>query len=678
MKQTILTILAFATVLTANSKTFTLTSIDKELTAEIQVDKQLSFNLRDTKQQIVSRAEIAMQTTIGTWGVQGKVLSAEKKEVHGQIASPFYKKSKVADDYRMLKLRFKGFSIEFRMYDEGLAYRFISNTKRAFNVIDETETIMLPEDFTAWIPYAPSRTKKDETTLEEQLWTDHQSQYACMKISDAVKDKLMINPFVVNLNNGEKLCIAESDINDYPGMYLTVPSSSPLPTSPRRGGESSKFQVPSSKCELHSKFAAYPVETEDGGHGNVERLVKKRADYIARVEGERTFPWRIFIVAENECRLPESDMVYRLASENKIGDTSWIRPGKTAWDWWNNSTLFGIDFKAGFNTETYKYFIDFAARYHLEYILIDEGWFDRKTTNIFDVVQDLDLKAILAYAKAKGVGVWLWTGFLSLDRDLERAASHYAAMGVKGFKIDFFDRDDQWMMAEMWRMADVCAKNKLMIDFHGCSKPSGLQRTYPNVLNYEAVFGLEQLRWSKPELDMVAHDVTLPFTRMVAGPMDYTPGAMRNSVKGMYYPNKKNPMSQGTRAHQVATYVVFDSPFNMLADSPSLYIKEDATTRFISQIPTVFDETKVLDGKIGEYVVIARRKGDTWYIGAMNNWKSRKINIDLPSEMKTLHIFADGINAKTVAEDYSISTKENVKTITITLAPGGGWVGIGK
>lgn len=653
MKRILFSFIAIAVALTANCKTFTLTSLNKELTAEIQIDKQISFSLRNTKQTVISRANMSMHTTLGIWGSESKLLSTEKREVHEQIASPFYKKSNVSDDYRMLRLWFKGFGIEFRMYDEGLAYRFISKTKEAFNVVDEMEEITLPEDFTAWIPYAPSRTKKEDMTVEEQLWTDHQSQYACMKISETTKGKLMINPFVINLNHGEKLCIAESDINDYPGMYLVNDGHG-----------------------LHSKFAAYPIETEVGGHGNVEKLVKKRADYIAKISGERTFPWRIFIVAENECRLPESDMVYRLATKNQISDTSWIRPGKTSWDWWNNSTLFGIDFKAGFNTQTYKYFIDFAVKYGLEYILIDEGWSSKTTTDIFDVVPELDLKEILSYAKAKGIGVWLWTGFLSLNRDLERAASHYASMGVKGFKIDFFDRDDQPMMAEMWRMADVCARNKMMIDFHGCSKPSGLQRTFPNVLNYEAVFGLEQLRWSKPELDMVAHDVTLPFTRMVAGPMDYTPGAMRNSVKGMYYPNKKNPMSQGTRAHQVAEYVVFDSPFNMLADSPSLYIKEDETTKFIAQIPTTFDEMRVIDGKIGEYIVVARRKGSTWYIGALNNWKARKIDIQLPVEAKSMQIFADGKNASRVAEDYCVSTQSNIKEFTISLAPGGGWAGI--
>lgn len=648
--------------MSAEGKTYRLESFSRQLVAEIKVDKTISFSLCSSRQQVLGNSYISMQTDNEIWGKNSKLLKVSKHETHNTIASPFYKKSEVKDDYRQLLLQFKEFSIEFRMYDDGLAYRFIKTTSNEQTIKDESAAYAIAKDFTAWVPYAPSRTKKDAPTLDEQLWTDHQSRYSCMKLSETIKGKLMINPFVVNLDYGEKLCIAESDINDYPGMYLTTDSTHCLPEG--------------AALALHAYFAHYPTEVEAGGHGQIEKLVRKRGDYIAKISGKRSFPWRAFIVTANECGLYESDMVYRLATECRLNDTSWIKPGKASWDWWNNSSLYGIDFKAGFNTETYKYFVDFAAKYGLEYILIDEGWFSSKTTNIFDITPNFDLEEIINYASSKGIGVWLWTGFLSLERDLEKAVNHYSKLGVKGFKIDFFDRDDQIMMNFMWKVADVCARHKMMIDFHGCSKPSGLQRTYPNVLNYEAVFGLEQLRWSKPDLDMVSHDVTLPFTRMVAGPMDYTPGAMRNSLKGMYYANKKNPMSQGTRAHQVAEYVVFESPFNMLADSPSLYMKEDATTRFISAIPTTWDETRVLDGKIGEYIVIARRKGSNWYIGVLNNWTARDLEIELPVTIGRMKIFADGINSHRVAEDYSISTVSNVSKIKIHLAPGGGWCGI--
>lgn len=668
MQKRIIAALAFfmLPLMATIGKTYKLESFNKQLAAEINVGERLSFSLSNKRQQVLGNSFICMQTDNGIWGENSKLRKAIMKEVHNTISSPFYKKAEVKDDYKQLLLQFNGFNLEFRMYDDGLAYRFIKTTTTDLIVKNEMAAYVVPKDFTAWVPYAPSRTKKEETTLDEQLWTDHQSRYSYMKLSETVKDKLMINPFVINLDFGEKLCIAESDINDYPGMYLTTHDTQ-LTTDGKLCAE----------MVLHSYFAHYPTKVEAGGHGQIEKLVKQRADYIAKVSGKRSFPWRTFIVTANECGLYESDMVYRLATECKLSDISWIKPGKTSWDWWNNSSLYGVDFKAGFNTATYKYFVDFAAKYGLEYILIDEGWFSGKTTDIFDITPNFNLEEILEYASSKGVGIWLWTGFLSLERDLEKAVSYYSKMGVKGFKIDFFNRDDQIMMHFMWNVAEVCARHKMMIDFHGCSKPSGLQRTYPNVLNYEAVFGLEQLRWSKPDLDMVQHDVILPFTRMVAGPMDYTPGAMRNSLKKMYYPNKKNPMSQGTRAHQVAEYVVFDSPFNMLADSPSLYIKEDETTRFISAIPTTWDETKVLDGKIGEYIVISRRKGKNWYIGVLNNWTSRDLEITLPETISEMKIFADGINSHRVAEDYHVSTIRNVSTIKIHLAPGGGWTGMG-
>ncbi len=664
MKKTILFVMgSLFLTLGCFAENYQLQSLNGNLQAEIKVGKDITFSLKDSKQIILKDSRIAMQLKSDIWGENDKVLSVRKKHIHNIISSPFYKKAEVKDDYNLLLLHFENFNLEFRMYDDGLAYRFQGLKKGEIIIENEVAEYVLPKDFNAWVPYAPSRTKKDDCTQEEQLWTDHQSRYSYMKISDITTNKLMISPLVISLDGGEKLCLAESDINDYPGMYLTT--------------------VNGQRSTINGFFAHYPARLEIGGHGNIEKLVKGRTDYIAKTDGKRNFPWRTFIITENDGQLVETDMIYRLATPCKINNLSWIKPGKTAWDWWNNSALFGVDFEAGFNTETYKYFIDFSAKYGLEYILVDEGWFNTESTDIFDLAAELNLQEVINYANSKGIGVFLWAGFLSLERDMEKATKHYAQMGIKGFKLDFLDRDDQVMMDFMWKVAEECAKNHLMLDFHGCSKPSGLQRTYPNVLNYEAVFGLEQMRWSKPSVDQVTHDVTLPFTRMVSGPMDYTPGAMRNSLKEMYYPNKKNPMSQGTRAHQVAEYVVFDAPFNMLADSPSLYMKEDETTRFIAQIPTVWDETVVLDGKIGEYIVVAHRKTDTWYIGALNNWTSRDLDLDISkfiSHTSNLAIFADGKNSEKVPEDY-LYTTINIPTdgkIKIHLAPGGGWTAIQK
>lgn len=645
------------------AKNFQLQSPNGNLQTEIIVGKDITFTLKNARQVILKESRIALQLKCDVWGENDAVLLAKKESFQNVISSPFYKKAEVKDSYNLLSLHFKDFNLEFRMYDDGLAYRFQGKIKGEIIVENEVAEYVLPKDFNAWVPYATSRTKKDDCTQEEQLWTDHQSRYTYMKLSDITSNKLMISPLVISLDEGQKLCVAESDINDYPGMYLMT--------------------LNGQQSTINGFFARYPTETAIGGHGNIELLVRGRTNYIAKTAGNRNFPWRTFIITENDGQLVETDMIYRLATPCKIDNLSWIKPGKTAWDWWNNSALFGVDFEAGFNTETYKYFIDFSAQYGLEYILIDEGWFDTKSTNIFDLAPELNLREVISYANSKNVGVFLWAGFLSLERDLEKATRHYAQMGIKGFKVDFFNRDDQAMMNYMWRFAEECAKNELMLVFHGCSKPSGMQRTYPNVVNYEAVFGLEQMRWSKPEVDHVTHDVTLPFTRMVAGPMDYTPGAMRNSLMGMYYPNKKNPMSQGTRAHQVAAFVVFDSPFNVLADSPSRYIKEDETTCFIAQIPTVWDETVALDGKIGEYVVVAHRMNDKWYIGALNNWTSRDLVIDISniiSHTSSLEIFADGKNSEKVPDDY-VNTTINIPAdgkIKIKLAPGGGWAAIQK
>ena len=686
MKKLFLLSIVIAVASLATAKQFSLTSPDHKLVSEVKINEEITFNLKIFGKNIINDSPIAMQLQDNTWGKKERLIKSYKRHINTVIESPLYKKNSVIDKYNQLLLQFAEFEIEFRMYDDGLAYRFIGKHDGNIIVKDEKAQYNVSHDYEAWIPYAPSRMKKADCTKEEQLWTDHQSRYLHTKISNADKNKLMITPLVLDLENGRKLCFAEADICDYPGMYLE-----------QDGKENAVM--------LNGVFAAYPTQIEEGGHGNIEKLVKDRADYIAATEGERTFPWRTMIVTDNAGGLIETDMVFRLAKECQIKDISWIKSGKTTWDWWNNSALFNVDFKAGFNTDTYKYFIDFASQYGLDYILIDEGWFDTQSADIFQLSPELDLKEIIRYAETKNIGVLLWTGYLSFERNLEKAVSHYAKMGIKGFKIDFFNRDDQLMIDDMWKFARICADHKLVVDFHGCSKPWGIQRTYPNVLNYEAVFGLEQMRWSKKDVDMVTHDVILPYTRMVAGPIDYTPGAMRNSLKGMYYPNKKNPMSQGTRAHQVAEYIVFDAPLNMLADSPSAYIKEDETTKFISQIPTTWDNTVFLDGEIGEYIVIAHRKGTKWFIGALNNWEERDIVIDLSkigiTDTYTLTTFSDGLNADKVAEDFvkseSLKVKEskslkveNSQTsqthqtpqtpqtpqTTIHLAPGGGWTGI--
>ncbi|WP_394370739.1 glycoside hydrolase family 97 catalytic domain-containing protein [Pedobacter endophyticus] len=370
-------------------------------------------------------------------------------------------------------------------------------------------------------------------------------------------------------------------------------------------------------------------------------------------------------------------MVYKLAAPSRLADASWVKPGKVAWEWWNHWGLSKVDFEAGINTKTYQAYIDFAAKNGIEYVILDEGWAVDKKADLFQVVPEIDLKKLIAHAKAKNVGIILWAGYYAFERDLEKVCKHYAEMGVKGFKIDFMDRDDQQMVDFHYRAAAVAAKYKLMLDFHGTYKPTGINRTYPNVINFEAVHGLEQMKWTGPELDQVTYDVTFPFIRMVAGPVDYTQGAMRNATKRTHRGINDEPMSQGTRCRQLAQYVIFESPLNMLCDSPTNYEKEQESTDFISAIPTVWDQTVALDGEIGKYIAIARKKANHWYVGAMTNWDDRKLDIDLSflgEGNYVAEVYRDGVNANRIASDYkkeTITIPANRK-MTISMAKGGG------
>jgi alpha-glucosidase len=377
--------------------------------------------------------------------------------------------------------------------------------------------------------------------------------------------------------------------------------------------------------------------------------------------------------------LIENDIVYRLGSPLKLKDTQWINPGKVAWDWWNANNVFGVNFKSGINTETYKYYVDFASRYGLEYIILDEGW--SKPSDLFEINPDMNMDELFAYAKSKNVGIILWVTSKALDDKMQEALDRFEKLGVKGIKVDFMQRDDQVMVNFYEKVAVEAAKRKLLVDFHGAYKPTGFSRAYPHVLTREGVYGLEQSKWATNNTPEEA--VTIPFTRMFAGPMDYTPGAMRNAAKGMFAPIFNQPMSQGTRCHQLAMYVVYESPLQMLCDSPSMYLREPEVMEFLSVVPTTWDETRALNAKAADYLTVARKKGDDWYIGSMTDWTPRDFDIDLSflgeGKCQAL-IFADGINADRVGSDYTKTKRDVTKSdrLTIHLAPGGGWAAIFK
>ena len=656
-KLTVLLMCVLCAFIAQAQKTFTLSSPDGKLQTTITTGDKLTYDITCNGRQILAASPISMTLDNGeVWGEKAKLSGTSRKSVDRMIPSPFYRANELRDYYNELTLRFKkDWNVEFRAYDDGIVYRFINRSKKPLKVVDEEVDYRFPNDMTATVPYV--RTGKDGD-FNSQFYNSFENTYTTDKLSKLNKRRLMFLPLVVDAGEGVKLCITESDLENYPGLYLSVAE-----------GENS----------LKGTFAPYPKRAEQGGHNKLQMLVKEREAYIAKVDTPRSFPWRMAIVTTADKDLAASNLSYLLAAPSRLSDISWIKPGKVAWDWWNDWNLDGVDFVTGVNNATYKAYIDFAASKGIEYVILDEGWAVNLKADLMQVVKEIDLKELVDYAASKNVGIILWAGYYAFERDMENVCRHYAAMGVKGFKVDFMDRDDQEMTAFNYRAAEMCAKYKLILDLHGTHKPAGLNRTYPNVLNFEGVNGLEQMKWSPASLDQVKYDVMIPFIRQVSGPMDYTQGAMRNASKGNYYPCNSEPMSQGTRCRQLALYVVFESPFNMLCDNPGNYMREPESTDFIAGIPTVWDESIVLDGKMGEYIVTARRSGNVWYVGGITDWTARDIEVDCSflGDDKTHNatLFKDGVNAHRVGRDYkreSLSIKKNSK-LKIHLAPGGGF-----
>ena len=638
-------------------KSYTLCSPDGHLRTTVAAGDELTYDIAVDGRTVLEPSPLALRLDDGrTWGPHARVRKAERTSADAAIPSPLYRSAEVRDRYNGLILRMKDdWSVEFRVYDDGVAYRFASSAKAPFRIASEQVEYRFPADFEATVPYVARGREGD---FEDQFFNSFENTYATAPLSALNSGRLMFLPLAVDAGDGVKVCITETDLNGYPGLYLT--------------------NAGAAENGLRGIFASCPEKLEQGGHNNLQMLVRKRKEHIAEVDAPRTFPWRVAIVG-SDADLAASDLSWLLAAPSKIADTSWIRPGKVAWDWWNDWNLAGVDFRAGVNTETYKYYIDFAAAKGIEYVILDEGWAVNGKADLMQVVPEIDLKEIVAYGALKNVGIILWAGYWAFDRDMERVCEHYAEMGVKGFKVDFMDRDDQRMTAFNHRAAETAARYGLVLDLHGTHKPAGLNRTWPNVLNFEGVHGLEQMKWSPESVDQMKYDATIPFVRQAAGPMDYTQGAMRNASRGNYRPVNTEPMSQGTRCHQLALYVVLDSPLNMLCDSPTNYLCEPECTEFIAAIPTAWDETRILGGRMGEYIVTARRSGDTWYVGGITDWTARDVEVDLaPLGIEgavEATLFRDGANADRKGSDYK---RETIRTnlsepLKVHLAPGGGF-----
>jgi len=604
-----------------------------------------------------------IQITIdGCERLSGTARETARQEVNTAFSSPFYKKATIHDHYNTVTLRYgKEARVEFRAYDEGAAYRILSDNPQAKRVDDEYAEFNFAADYPAFIPYV------NDLRGRERYCFSFESYYDEIRLSEMAVDSLSITPLAVCLPDGVKAIVMDAGVENYPGMMLKGEGNS-----------------------LKAEFPPIPGECIRGGHGKLNLVPLNRLPYIASLDGPAVFPWRAVVVTGRDADILNCDMAQLLSPACRIADPSWIVPGKATWEWWNSINLTGVDFVAGTNTPTYKAFIDFAAENKLEYVLIDSGWSDK---DLFHVKPAIDLPGLVAYARERGVGLLLWANWADMvDNDpvsgygmTEHIMELYAGMGIKGFKIDFVDRDDQIAVRSMYRIAECAARRHLVLDYHGF-RPSGVQRAWPNILNFEGVKGLENLKWAQrnsegPILDQTRYDVTAPYLRMLAGPMDYTPGAMHNALKDNFFGNGNHPMSQGTRVHQMALYTLFEAPLQMLADSPTLYRKEQECTDFIAQVPTVFDETVALDGKLGEYLVLARRKGDTWFVAALTDWTERDLVIDLsflPAGKRHALIFADGVNAHRNAEDYSrreqpVSASDK---LSVHLAGGGGWTAI--
>lgn len=633
----------------AKEKKYVLSSPDGTLKVEISAGNELAYQVMHGNDTILSHSNIGLVLEDGTIvGKTPRITGERRKKIKDNIESPFYRFKEFVATGNELDLKLKGgFGIIFRAYNEGVAYRFYTTQSSDIIIKEEQAEFNFKEDYTAYLPY----TTNDKKTMAMA----YQNVYDITPLSKA-QPKLAFLPVTVDCGS-VKLTLLESDLEAYPGMFV---------------------QSQQGKYGLKGVFAPYPAKT-DFYPWRKQEYVTETTDFISRSRGSRSYPWRVLAITEKDTDMPVNNLVYALASPNRIGDTSWIKTGKVAWDWWNDWNLKGVPFKAGINMDTYKYYIDFASRNGLEFIVLDEGWYDPKSGDMLTVIPELDLPELIAYGKSKGVEIVLWTVFNVLDSQLEAACKKYADMGIKGFKVDFLDRDDQTAVEMVYRIAEMTARYKLTLDLHGIYKPTGINRTYPHIINFESVFGMEEVKWTDIKNNMPLYDVTFPYIRMMAGPVDYTPGAMRNATKAdwraMYY----TPASMGTRCHQLAAYIVHDSPFTMLCDAPTNYLNEQECVDFIASLPVEVDSTFIASGELGKYIVTVRKKDVNWYIGGMTNWDERDVQLDfsfLPEGVSyTAVLFKDGVNANKQAEDYRKETIRIDKDsrLTLHLASGGGF-----
>lgn len=646
-----LSVALLTTVHVCATKPHRLLSPDKRIEIVIHAADEISYSVYADGIQLL-RDNVLGLTVSGRGDLtrQTAVTSAKSKKVTETISAPFYRTPRFEETYNQLSLNLhNGLAIEFRAYNSGVAYRYVlSAPNGSYEVESERAEFNFPADGTSYLPYS--------TNPKKPMAMAFQATYERKPLSQQTADNLAFLPATVDCRTA-KVTLMESDLENYPGMFIRPDGTS-----------------------LRGEFAHEP-KSFDYYPWRQQKYVTDTEDYLVRVTAGRTFPWRIIAISHDDTEMPVNNLVYALAAPSRVEDISWIQPGLVAWDWWNDWGISGVDFEAGINTQTYQYYIDFAAKYHLPYIILDEGWYAPKSGDMLTTIHDIDLPHLVSYGLERGVRIILWTVFNVLDNQLEAACLKYADMGIAGFKVDFLDRDDAESVRMVYRIAEACARHHLLLDYHGIYKPTGINRTYPNIINFESCFGMEEAKWTKhDEKDMPLYDVTFPFIRMQCGFADFTPGGMRNATRADFQPIYSNPLTMGTRCHQMAMYIVQDSPLTMLADNPTAYEREPEYTALLASLPTTFDQTLIPQGKLAEYIVTARRKGADWYVGGQTNWNPRDLTLRFDFLQQGISydatLIQDGANAGKTGTDYVIRklTIHADTTLNLHLAGGGGFV----
>ena len=639
-------LLTFATAWGSHlsAKVIDVKSPNGELNLSVEVKDKIYSSVSYGNDLLLKDCYLNLQLENETLGNNPKLRSTKKGVIDESVKREIPLKNAVVKNHcNTLRMNFAGnYAVEFRVFDNGVAYRFITDKKGDNIVMGEDFVLNFPANYKAHL----SQPNGFKTSYEYPYTHVNSEEYKAT-------DRMSYLPILLETDKPYKILISEADLHDYPCMFLK---------STGRNG-------------MQSLFPKVPLEFGEDGDRSLKIL--KEADYIAKTAGKRSFPWRFMVITKEDKQLLENEMVYNLSTPCVLEDYSWIKPGQVSWEWWHDARLYGVDFRSGYNMDSYKYYIDFASKFGIPYIIMDEGW-AKSTRDPYTPNPTINLAELIQYGKERNVKIVLWLTWLAVENNFDLFKT-FADWGVAGVKIDFMDRSDQWMVNYYERVAKEAAKHKLFVDFHGSFKPAGLERKYPNVLSYEGVLGMEQGGNCRP-----ANSIYLPFMRNAVGPMDFTPGSMLSAQPEDNRSTRANAMGSGTRAYQMALFVVFESGLQMLADNPVYYYRERPCTEFISSVPVTWDETKVLYAKVGEAVVVARRKGDKWFIGGITNNEGRTINLDLSflpaGQSFTLTSFEDGINADRQAMDYKQreSKVNNATQLTIKMVRNGGWAGVIK